>query len=469
MIPLVLSVGMGCGIFFVMFFNLGQVHESDADKKARGEARTLLRSLPIDASLSDIKNEIENFNTRYSDGYLSLSLYKGREPVLGIQDYANSTESILTNTFSISEHSGEYQLIVTTTENETKRHIGEYQIVLTKTEIHTYTLLMGLRSLYLTMAAGIFVFIGLIAAIVFLTNRFLVRFVFNKINGSIDTLRYGVGQIRDGNLSCRLDINAKNEFDAVGADFNEMAQRLLDSVNSHIRDENTRKELIVGISHDLRTPLTSVRAYIEGIESGLDTTPEIRSRYIQIIKNRLRDLEQITDSLLLFSSLDINEFPWHMAETNLAKELELTISDLQDEYLLRGLEINFSKEGEKDLLANIDTRQMRNVMINILENSVKYKTKKQGKMNIRLSGDNSSVFISMTDDGPGVPEESLGRLFDAFYRVDTSRSEAVRGNGLGLAAAAKIVHSFSGTIRAENNPGGGLSIIIKLPLARVIQ
>lgn len=469
-IPLFLSVSVGLLILWVMFINIGQHRESEAEKKATADARSLLRSLPKDASVSDLIKDIENFNTHHSDDNVRLLLYEGREPILRIQDYSNpnSAESLINVTFSIVEHYGEYQLVITSTKNEIKTRIGKYQVVLTKTEINTYTLYLGLRSLYLAAAAGISIYIGFVAAIVFLVNRFLVRYIFNNITISLDALKYGVGQIRDGNLSYRLDTGGNNEFDAVSADFNEMAQRLLDSVNSHRQDETTRQEFIAGISHDLRTPLTSVRAYIEGIENGLDSDPDTHSRYIQTIKNRLGDLEKITDTLLLFSSVDLNEFPWRKEKIDLTVELEHMISDLKNDYLFRGLVISFIIESDKDLRVNIDTQQIRNVMINILENSVKYKIKEQGKMEIHLSRDNSFVYIKMTDDGPGVPEESLGRLFDIFYRVDSSRSETVKGNGLGLAVAAKIIHSFDGTIHAENNAAGGLSIIIKFPIVEGI-
>jgi signal transduction histidine kinase len=447
-LPVLLSAIAGLLIFYTVVHLTTERHQESAEgRRGRSEARSLVHSWSGGTSLSEMLKEIENFNARYSEN-ISLTLYKDGEPV-----QPEAADALSDTFYSIRNPMG-------------------YQVVLTRIEPRFSVLRVGFEARNLVVAAGIFVYIIFRALIVFLSHRFLSRSVLIPIITSIDSLRYGVGQIRDGNLSYRLDAGKKNEFDAVSDDFNEMAVRLLDFVNSRLHDETTRKELIAGISHDLRTPMTSVRAYIEGFENALDSTPEIRARYIQTIKNRLYDLEQIADTLFLFSSLDLDEFPWRMEKTDLVKELRQLISDLKNEYEERGLGISLLPENKTEIWVNIDSRQMRNVIINIIENSVKYKTKERGKMEIAISldessgdsSDDSSAIITMTDDGPGVPEESLERLFEIFYRVDPSRSETVKGNGLGLAIVAKIVRGFGGTIQAKNKPSGGLSIIIQFPL-----
>lgn len=420
-LPVFLSAIVGLLVYSVaLYLSTERHHEADETRRGRSEARSMVWSWPRDVSVTEMLRDIENFNARFSEN-VRLSLYRD--------------------------------------------NTGNYQVLLTRIETRTSVLRVGFEARNFVIAASITTFIFLVVIIVFITNRFLTRFVFNIINTSIEELRYGVGQIRDGNLKYRLAADKKNEFDAVSAGFNEMAARLLDFVNSRLQDEATRKELIAGISHDLRTPLTSARAYIEGLENGLDSTAEIRMRYIQTIKNKLRDLEQMSDTLFLFSSLELDESPWILKETELTGELEKIISGFKDEYEARGLNILFLTEETKEVWVNIDSSQMRNVIINIMENSVKYKIKERGKMEIRLFTDNSTAFITMTDDGPGAPEETLDRLFDVFYRVDSSRSAAVKGSGLGLAIVAKLVHSFGGTIHAENSPSGGLSIIIQFPIA----
>jgi signal transduction histidine kinase len=241
-----------------------------------------------------------------------------------------------------------------------------------------------------------------------------------------------------------------------------MAARLLDSVIAGQKDEQSRRELIAGISHDLRTPLTSVKAYVEGLEKGVASTPEAHKRYIDTIRNKTDDLEHIIEMLFLFSKLDTGEFPYHMERVNLTAVASEVVESLSDEYKSRGLEIALSREAE-DLWVDIDAVQMRYIMINIFENSVKYKNKEQGKMRVTVSPNQENAAMIFTDDGPGAPEDALAKLFDAFYRSDPSRKDPSKGSGLGLAIAAKIVDRFGGTIEAVNAPQGGLSIIMTFP------
>ncbi len=299
--------------------------------------------------------------------------------------------------------------------------------------------------------------------IVLLTNRFLTQFVFRHIVQALDTLAAGVYRISDGDLNARIEYPEDDEFAQICRDFNGMAARLLDSANERERDEANRRELIAGVSHDLRTPLASIKAYVEGIQQGVAASPEARKRYIDTIGNKAAELERIVDKLFLFSKLEVGGFPYHMETAGLAGALSEIVGELAEEYAAKGLDISFEAGGE-ELSASIDTTQFRNVVVNILENSVKYKMRTRASMKIELARKGEWASISFVDDGPGVSKEVLPKLFDLFFRGDPSRGNADGGSGLGLAIAAKVVERFGGTIAAENMPGGGLAVIISLPL-----
>jgi signal transduction histidine kinase len=231
----------------------------------------------------------------------------------------------------------------------------------------------------------------------------------------------------------------------------------------HEKYENNRRELIAGISHDLRTPLTSIKAYLEGIETGVASTAEKRSKYFSIIKNKTNDLEHIINQLFLFSKLDIGEYPMNMQKVDLGRTLPEMLGELADEYGRRGLII---KQGQnvENIFINADYMQLRNVIINILENSVKYKISEKAVLAINCSSLGNTVKINLSDDGPGVPPEALNKLFDVFYRTDPSRNNEKKGSGLGLAIADKTIRRMGGKIHAELPENGGLSIIIQLPI-----
>jgi signal transduction histidine kinase len=300
------------------------------------------------------------------------------------------------------------------------------------------------------------------AIMVLLTNVFLTRFVFKRIILAMDILTYGVRQIRDGNLDYRIEYVANDEFTPVCDDFNQMAGRLLVARETKRRDEQSRKELIAGISHDLRTPLTSIKAYVEGLEQGVASTPDARKRYVSTIKNKTLDLENVIEKLFLFSKLDTGEFPYRIERVDLGVVVSEIVSGISEEYFERGLDIALSCE-DIPVFVNIDAIQMRNVLINIFENSLKYKEKERGRLAVNVAREADEAVLILSDDGPGVPDEALPKLFDLFYRLDGSRSNPSRGSGLGLAIVAKMVTRFSGKIEAKNQNSGGLSIKIRLP------
>ena len=304
---------------------------------------------------------------------------------------------------------------------------------------------------------------NLLIVIILLTNRVLTHYVSRSIIEPINTLIYGVHQIRDGNLEYRIEYAGKDEFASICSDFNEMALRLSDYVEQRQKDETNRKELIAGISHDLRTPLTSIKAYLEGIEKGVASTPQIQKKYLDTIKYKTTELEHIINQLFMFSKIDIGEFPFNAEKVSLGKELGGLIGSLSEEYEKKGLTIAYTVP-EKEIYIKADIQQFRNAITNIIENSLKYKVAKQGELDITTYANKESVTIKLKDNGPGVSEDALDQLFHIFYRGDQSRNNEKSGSGLGLAITAKILERLDGNIWAENSPKGGLIVVITLPI-----
>ena len=315
-----------------------------------------------------------------------------------------------------------------------------------------------------TMSNSLLLLLFTVIFIILVTNRLLTKMVIDKIVNPLETLVYGVHKIRDGNLSYRINYDGKDEFSAVCSDFNEMAARLQDMVDARQKDNESRRELIAGISHDLRTPLTSIKGYVIGLEEGIDSTPEIRKRYLDTIKNKTEDIEHIVKQLFLFSKMDLGEFPLYMVDMDLGLELSDFIDEVKEEYQKKGLEFVIT-ENCRDIIVSADKVQLRNVYINLFENTVKYSDKEEKVMEIACRKQNNNMIIVMTDNGPGVSEESLDKLFEIFYRGDKARNNVGRasGSGLGLAISAKIIESMGGTIGVANGEHGGLAVTITLP------
>ncbi len=308
--------------------------------------------------------------------------------------------------------------------------------------------------------AFVVLLLGILISIL-LTNRFLTKFVFKKIEAPLDILANGVAQISYGNLDYRIAYKPKDEFTPVCEEFNEMAARLKASVELSQQHEQSRKELLAGISHDIRSPLTSIRAYVEGLLDGVAKTPEAQRKYLETIKSKSDDIDRMVAKIFLFSKMELGDYPDNPEILQLDQEVLCLVQAIGAEYEEKGLIISADKLIPATVSADPD--QLRRVLANIIENSLKYKIKETGTLTISLRDENGSYRLSFCDDGPGVPEEALSHLFEVFYRSDPSRQNPNRGSGLGLAIAANAVARMNGTVLAENCKAGGLNIIIRLP------
>lgn len=300
---------------------------------------------------------------------------------------------------------------------------------------------------------------AIVLSIIF-TNRFLTDFVFKKIEQPLDILSNGVKEIGNGNLSYRLEYSRDDEFLPVCTAFNEMAVRLKKSVELAEKNEENRKELLLDISHDLRSPLTSIQAYVEGLADGVADTDEMRKKYLDTIKRKTCDIEKMVSSLFAYSKLDMEEMTVNCVKTVMPDAIEEIVCGVKDEYAEKGLDITVLPNDGITVLA--DGELLLRIVTNILGNSLKYKNKDKGHILISVCREDGFAKIELADDGPGVEEQSLEKLFEVFYRTDKARSDTGNGNGIGLAFVKKAVMAMGGSVCAQRSSEGGLSIIIYL-------
>ncbi len=298
--------------------------------------------------------------------------------------------------------------------------------------------------------------------IIVLINSFLAARVTKSILVPLDLLRYGSKQIKEGNLDFEIKYNGRDEFVQVFSDFDEMRQRLKDSVEMQLKFEMDKQELVAGISHDLRTPLTVIKGYVEGLRDGVANTPLKQQNYLDMIYKKSCDMDSLVDNLFLFSKMDTDHYPFHFQNTKIGTYLNEYINQAKEEFRQKGLDISFENNCIQDIYVKLDREEMGRVLTNILENSVKYKTEESGKVKVWLEQDDDDIILTVADDGPGVEMDNVSKLFTRFYRGDPSRTNPHEGSGLGLAIAKHAVNAHEGTITARNNHG--LEIIITLPI-----
>ena len=317
-----------------------------------------------------------------------------------------------------------------------------------------------LKNYILRYLYGIIIFFVVLTVCV---NGITSWWISRSILKPLHQLSLGTKEIREGSLDTQMEYRKKDEFGEVCRDFDEMRIYLKESVDQRLRDEKRRRDLITGISHDLRTPLTSIIGYLDGLMDGIADTPEKRMRYFQAIKTRTGNLVRLVDSLSEYSRLD-NGFRYRIEETDFKEFVKQYLEICRHDTEHNHVEIEFVY-GKETYPVQIDREELKRVFDNLLTNTVKYRTSEKSYILISLkrSLKGTDIELVFNDDGPGVPEESLEQLFDSFYRVDDARTQSEKGSGIGLAVVKEIILGHGGDVRAENREG--LAILIHLPIA----
>lgn len=389
------------------------------------------------------KNGYEVFSNLTNDDKYAATSVAGEAVAHAKTLSASSYDiSVIKNTF----HHGDYTFCVVAV------HTGS-------TDKHAIAYIKRYLFLYILGFAVLFVGISVV------TNAIMSGWISRSILVPLKKLHEGTKKIQEGNLEQELDYEKPDEFGAVCRDFNEMRAYLKESVEQRLEDEQKRKDLISGISHDLRTPLTSIRGYVEGLLDGIADTPEKREKYLRAIQIRTGNMVDMVNSLSEYNRLNSRGFRYHMENGNLKQFVEQYLEIYLLEARQKQVEIEFFA-AEEVYPVLFDAGEWKRILDNLFTNTVRYRKKDCSRVRILLNQDQREGIVRFvfSDDGPGVPEESLERIFDSFYRTDESRKNAENGSGIGLAVVKEIVKGHGGSVTAQNQ--NGLAIKVELPLVR---
>lgn len=305
-------------------------------------------------------------------------------------------------------------------------------------------------------------FLGWFLVIVLLTNGVLTFLVSRNIISPLKKLKFGAEQIKDGNLSFAIDEKSRDEVGEVCRAFEEMRQRLKDALEQQLKYDEERNEFIASISHDLKTPITSIKGHIDGLKDGVADTPEKAAKYFDIIYKKVIDMDRLINDLTFYSNQTLKKVPFNFAKVN----LKTFIEDIIDEYELElgklGMSITSNYNLSLDTQVKADSEKLKRVVSNILENSIKYMDKENGQINIDVQDRPGKVLVGIHDNGEGIKKEHLQNIFNRFYRADPARNTTKGGSGLGLAIASQIIEEHGGKIFAQSEFGSGTSIYFEL-------
>lgn len=314
-----------------------------------------------------------------------------------------------------------------------------------------------LKSFLLLLAALLFVMLVTLILSIVLTNRFLTRFMFRRVQEPLALLTAGVAKVSEGKLDSTIPYDRDDEFAPVCLAFNEMTAQLRDAADRSAAEEQSRRELFAGMSHDLRSPLTSVRAYTEALLDGVAKSPEDTRRYLTKIRLHEAEIEQMVETLFLYTKMELKDYPVRTQALDLSAEVARICGDNPPD-----AHLTVDTSDVLPLSVDADPFLLERIIRNLLDNSRKYRRGDVAHVRISAVRTDGGVLLSVADDGTGVAEELLPRLFDPFYRTDPARGNPAGGSGLGLAIVREAVGHLGGTVWVENVPGGGLNVSIVL-------
>ena len=296
-----------------------------------------------------------------------------------------------------------------------------------------------------------------ISAFVILISVALVvgLWVYRSIAVPLVKLKKATQNIKEGNLDFVLDVEGKDEFSELCQDFEEMRRRLKESTEEKSLIEKENRELISNISHDLKTPITAVKGYVEGIMDGVADTPEKMDRYVRTIYNKTNEMDHLINELTFYSKIDTNRIPYTFNKLNVEDYFEDCSEEVGLELETRGIELVYANYVEKDVMVIADGEQIRRVIHNIISNAIKYMDKPKGIIQIRIKDVGDFIQVEIEDNGRGIAAADLPYIFDRFYRADASRNSATGGSGIGLSIVKKIIEDHGGKIWATSKESIG--------------
>lgn len=294
-----------------------------------------------------------------------------------------------------------------------------------------------------------------LVVILVLTSSILMSWIYKSIVGPINGLKVAMNKIKDGNLDFSIEVDTDDELGELCNDFEEMRERLKLSAEEKIEYDRESKELISNISHDLKTPITAIKGYVEGIMDGVADTPDRMDRYIRTIYNKANEMNLLINELTFYSKIDTNKIPYTFSKINVFEYFADCVEEVELELEAQNIDLAYFNYVEEDVRIIADAEQLRRVINNIISNSVKYMDKPKGYINIRVKDVGDFIQVEIEDNGKGISHKDLPFIFDRFYRTDASRNSSKGGSGIGLSIVKKILEDHGGKIWATSKESTG--------------
>ncbi len=289
-----------------------------------------------------------------------------------------------------------------------------------------------------------------------ITALWLTWWIYRGVISPLDKLRMATQKIKEGDLNFSVTTEGVSEIADLCQDFEDMRQRLKENAEEKVAFDRESKELISNISHDLKTPITAIKGYVEGIMDGVANTPEKREKYIKTIYTKANEMDRLINELTFYSKMDTNRIPYTFNKISVVEFFDDCAEELSVELEAKGVEFSYSNFVEQEVMAIADAEQIKRVVNNIVSNSLKYMAPgRQKRINLRVKDVGDFIQVELEDNGKGIAARDLPNIFDRFYRTDASRNSSQGGSGIGLSIVKKIMEDHGGKVWAASKENIG--------------
>jgi two-component system sensor histidine kinase BaeS len=294
----------------------------------------------------------------------------------------------------------------------------------------------------------------LIGAIVILLTAVVAFLLARMFLAPVKRIAASTHKLATGDYATRVPVASNDELGSLAEDFNQLALTLG-------KNEQLRRAFMADVSHELRTPLAVLKGELEAIEDGIRP---MSLATVQSLQAEVATLGKLVNDLYELSLSDVGALTYRKTQVDVYEVLRLTLSAFQERFVEKSISPELRVQESESAMCHADPDRLRQLFNNVLENALRY-TDAGGKLVVSGLQDGRTLRVDFHDTKPGVPEDMLPRLFDRFYRVESSRNRATGGAGLGLAISRNIVEAHQGTITAQASPLGGLWVSVTIPLA----
>ena len=324
-------------------------------------------------------------------------------------------------------------------------------------------LFLTLGSLFdvITIVSAQFFILAFIILLV--TAVILFGWIYMSLAPKLHMLTKAADNIKNGNLDFSIEVTGEDEISQVCNSFEEMRQRLETSARENLKAEAEQKALISNIAHDLKTPITAIKGYAEGILDGVADTPEKQEKYLRTIYNKANDMNTLINELTLYTKIDTNRIPYNFTKLNVSDYFGQLIEDTGMDLENQHVTLDYTNCVDEDVIIIGDREQLGRVFGNIISNSIKYmRASSKPHINVLLKDVGDFIQIEIADNGKGIASKDLPYVFDRFYRADASRNSAAGGSGIGLSIVKKIIEDHGGQIWVTSKENEGTTMIFVL-------